>query len=97
MERQIADHSKPPGQVQGSARPLRSSAAQFKLRLPDELRDRIQAEAARNGRSMNTEIVARLAASLEAGQGAGTDATIDAVRKALGPHLDRILALLEKK
>lgn len=71
-------------------------SAQFNLRLPDELRDRIQAEAARNGRSMNTEIVARLVESLKAEQGVDTDATVDAVRQALGPQLDRILALLEK-
>lgn len=33
---------------------------QFPLRLPDGMRDRIKAEAERNGRSMNAEIVARL-------------------------------------
>lgn len=33
---------------------------QFPLRLPDGLRDRIKAEADKNGRSMNAEIVARL-------------------------------------
>lgn len=33
---------------------------QLKLRLPDGLRDRIKADAERNGRSMNAEIVARL-------------------------------------
>lgn len=72
-------------------------SAQFNLRLPDDLRDRIEATARKNGRSMNTEIVARLVESLEAEKGAGTDATAQAVRQALGPQLDRILALLEKK
>lgn len=37
---------------------------QFPLRLPDGMRDRIKAEAERNGRSMNAEIVARLEDSL---------------------------------
>lgn len=62
-------------------------SAQFNLRLPDELRDRIQTEAARNGRSMNTEIVARLMESLEEGAGGRI--------KDLEAKLDRILALLE--
>lgn len=62
-------------------------SAQFNLRLPDELRDRIQTEAARNGRSMNTEIVARLMESLEEGASGRI--------KDLEAKLDRILALLE--
>lgn len=72
-------------------------SAQFNLRLPDDLRDRIEATARKNGRSMNTEIVARLMESLEVEQGDDTDATVQAVRQALGPQLDRILALLEKQ
>lgn len=32
----------------------------FMLRLPDGMRERIKAEAAKNGRSMNTEIIATL-------------------------------------
>lgn len=39
----------------------------FMLRFPDGMRDRIAEEAKANGRSMNAEIVARLAASLVAG------------------------------
>ncbi|RWY82402.1 Arc family DNA-binding protein [Rhizobium leguminosarum] len=38
---------------------------QFNLRLPDGMRDRIADEAAKSGRSMNAEIVHRLANSLE--------------------------------
>lgn len=34
--------------------------AQFMLRLPEEMRDSIAAEAEKNGRSMNSEIVAQL-------------------------------------
>ena len=35
-------------------------ADKFMLRMPDGMRDRLREEAARNGRSMNSEIVARL-------------------------------------
>lgn len=37
----------------------------FMLRLPDGMRERIADEAKNSGRSMNSEIVARLARSLE--------------------------------
>lgn len=40
--------------------PNRSYKDQYMLRLPDGLRDRIAASAKRNGRSMNSEIVAVL-------------------------------------
>lgn len=39
---------------------------QFKLRLPDGLRNEIKDAAKANGRSMNAEIVVRLEASFEA-------------------------------
>ncbi|QNB13421.1 Arc family DNA-binding protein [Paraburkholderia tropica] len=45
-------------------KPPSRSAAQFVVRLPDGMRDRIAAEAEKNKRSMNAEIVARLEASL---------------------------------
>lgn len=35
------------------------------LRMPPELKERIESEAKKNGRSMNAEIVARLQESLE--------------------------------
>lgn len=38
--------------------------APFGVRMPPELKARLLAEAMRNGRSMNTEVIARLAASL---------------------------------
>lgn len=72
-------------------------SAQFNLRMPDDLRDRIEAAARKSGRSMNTEIVVRLVESLEAGKGAAPDAAVAAVRDEIGPKLDRILQLLEKK
>ena len=42
-------------------------AEQFVLRLPPGMRDRLAAEAKRNGRSMNSELVDRLVRSLEGG------------------------------
>lgn len=42
--------------------------AQFNLRFPEWMRDQIRDEAERNGRSMNSEIIARLADSLDPSQ-----------------------------
>jgi plasmid stability protein len=39
---------------------------QYLLRMPDGMRDRIKAQAERNGRSMNSEIVMILEAALQA-------------------------------
>lgn len=39
--------------------------APFGVRMPADLKARLLAEAMRNGRSLNTEVVARLAASLQ--------------------------------
>lgn len=39
---------------------------QFSCRLPDGLRDNIKEAAGRNGRSMNSELIARLEQSFEA-------------------------------
>lgn len=53
---------------------------QMKLRLPAELKDRLMALAEENGRSLNSEIVRRLKASLEDGGNAGAsvdDRTMD--------------------
>ncbi len=38
---------------------------QFIVRFPDGMRDRIAAQAKANGRSMNSEIIQRLSATLE--------------------------------
>lgn len=73
-------------------------SAQFNLRLPDDLRDRIEVLAKKNGRSMTTEIVTRLLASMEREQAVVlADQTAKAVCKEIGPQLTRILELLEKK
>lgn len=69
----------------------------FNLRMPTGLREQIAREAKRAGHSMNTEIVTRLVASLQGEEGSRTDKTAKAVCEELGPKLDRILALLEKK
>lgn len=38
---------------------------QYIIRFPDGMRDRLKDEAAKNGRSLNAEIIQRLTASLE--------------------------------
>lgn len=40
-------------------------AGQLKLRLPDDLKDALKAEAATNARSINGEIVVRLRSTLK--------------------------------
>ncbi|KQV32258.1 hypothetical protein ASC97_01280 [Rhizobium sp. Root1203] len=48
-----------------SAKSTGRNSDQFNLRLPDGMRDRIADEAGKSGRSMNAEIVHRLANSLD--------------------------------
>lgn len=69
----------------------------FNLRMPEGMREHLAREAKRSGHSLNTEIVTRLHVSLMATSGTPSDKTAQAVCDALGPQLDRILALLEKK
>lgn len=45
--------------------PPKQTDPQFKLRMTPEIKDAIEAAAARNSRSMNAEILARLQASIE--------------------------------
>lgn len=56
---------------------------QYMVRFPDGMRDRLKEEAAKNKRSLNAEIVARLAESLERGPMPGervfTEAEIEAM------------------
>jgi plasmid stability protein len=49
-------------------------ADKFMLRLDTGMRDEIKVVAAKNRRSMNSEIIARLAASLEAEKGKAPNA-----------------------
>ncbi len=50
--------------------PPKQTDPQFKLRMTPEIKDAIEAAAARNNRSMNAEILARLQASID-GSAAG--------------------------
>lgn len=45
---------------------MKPTDPQYKLRLPQDLKDRIEASSKMSGRSMNAEIVARLQASYRA-------------------------------
>lgn len=47
--------------------------APFGLRMPPELRDKIEEAAKRNGRSMNAEVIARLSSTFEAEAGQQID------------------------
>lgn len=45
--------------------PAGKASEKFNLRLPDGMRDQIRTATARSGRSMNSEIVARLRATFD--------------------------------
>ena len=68
-------------------------AEKFNLRLPADMRERIKREAKKAGRSMNTEIVTRLAASFDMGRGLEEGGSL----RGLEAKVDRILELLEKR
>jgi plasmid stability protein len=64
---------------------------QFQLRLPDGMRDHIAAVAARNGRSMNSEVLYALALHLAA-EGMTTDERLKSLLRAkLGSALTEII------
>ncbi|HED4877395.1 TPA: Arc family DNA-binding protein [Stenotrophomonas maltophilia] len=65
-------------------------APQFKLRMPDDLKQVIEDSARANGRSMNAEIVGRLEQSLEAPKVTLTDAQAAALA-------DEIMAKIETR
>jgi hypothetical protein len=64
---------------------------QFNLRLPEGMRDRIAEVAKANGRSMNSEIVARLESSFDAPAGADLSPVISEMMRVLD-HLNDTLA-----
>ncbi|AYC99982.1 Arc family DNA-binding protein [Neorhizobium sp. NCHU2750] len=67
--------------------PWGQDAERVHLRLPDGLRDRLKRVAELNGRSMNSEIVARLEASL------GSSAPIDPeIARLLESHINAKVA-----
>ncbi len=66
----------------------------FPLRMPDELRARIEARAEKNSRSANAEIVVMLTAMLDAESELGavpTDALLAAVVARLGASVQIVL------
>ncbi|KAB1081921.1 Arc family DNA-binding protein [Methylobacterium soli] len=65
---------------------------QMKIRLPDDLRDRIAELAKANGRSMNAEIVARLQSSVD---GEGSEMISKAEAERLNGNMVALLDALE--
>lgn len=56
---------------------------QYIVRFPDGMRDRLKDEAAKNNRSLNAEIVARLDASFEKGESIPREQVADIVQEAI--------------
>lgn len=71
-----------------------SSITPYGLRMPRELKDSLDAEARRNGRSLNSEIVARLEASVAAGEGSCdlVEPNLSARVAVLGQELEKLQA-----
>lgn len=71
---------------------------QLKLRLPVELKARIEAAASTSGRSINAEIVQRLEASFPAASSFGSPAQMgeyrDLAGRLLGERQQKLLALM---
>lgn len=65
--------------------------APFGVRMPPELKERLNQQALSTGRSMNTEVVARLWASLEKA------APLVARSPAPDPYIGEVLTPLEKE
>lgn len=63
---------------------------QYMLRFPDGMRERLKAEAARNGRSLNAEIIHRLEGSFPSG-----DAKPIEGRRPTKAEVDAALRILE--
>lgn len=71
--------------------------AQLKFRVPAELKERIQAAADEQGRSMNAEIVARLESSFAEGEPRLTPEKIrEVVEILMEPERDRLDAQLKQ-
>lgn len=67
--------------------PTNRDSDKFMLRFPDGMRDRLKEEAAKNGRSMNAEIVSRLEESLSHGGNSkiDVDTLVNALEDRFGP------------
>lgn len=61
----------------------------FRLRIPDDLKSKVESAAVQNRRSMTAEINARLSASFDQNAGEKLDD--------ISEKLDRILAIIESK
>ncbi|XYJ86737.1 hypothetical protein AEMCBJ_04340 [Cupriavidus necator] len=70
---------------------------QMKLRLPTELKEKLAAAAAESGRSINAEVVSRLAASFEKADAEGVVDFLLKETKTLGVKLDLVMRKLEGK
>lgn len=67
-------------------------AERFQIRMPDGLRDRLREAADASGRSMNSEIVARLEESFNRGNGTlspSEEALIDRIRVIIADELSK--------
>jgi hypothetical protein len=72
---------------------------QFNLRFPDGMRDRIAHEADKSGRSMNSEIIARLSFTLDRdlGDSEKLNAEIDRYQKLIREYINQIIGLVTLK
>ncbi|MCB6184293.1 Arc family DNA-binding protein [Leeia sp. TBRC 13508] len=74
---------------------------QFKLRVPQGLRDAIEKSAKLNKRSMNAEIIARVEQSFSTKQATGLDGDIHelmaALLEKLGPQYKLSISLIDEK
>lgn len=71
-----------------------ASITPYGLRMPRELKDALDEEARNNGRSLNSEIVARLQASIQAAEGVPDFVTPELVEqvKTLGQEMEALRA-----
>lgn len=69
---------------------------QYMLRLPAGMRDKLKAIAKSNGRSMNSEIVARLEESLQMTEDAKPQPEIDAIIKKTVAEAMKVFAVYKK-
>lgn len=58
-----------------------SAHVQFKLNIPAGLKDRLSEAAARSGRSLTSEIITRLEASISISDEGGLDFTLDSLER----------------
>lgn len=78
------------GMTKPPSTPTRTSP-KFDLRLPDDMRERVALAAKRDGRSMNSQVVAYVAAGL-----GGADAMTQSIQE-IEKKLDRLIQAIEKK